>query len=336
MPKEELFLTSAQKIGEDVRTVLTAYDTDGVRVTLHEDVLHRGVSAMVIIPAERYSADVRKRVEHLLVQAFDGEIMNFHLALGGGDQARLHFYLVARPGRFETIAVTELELSIGELIRSWSDRVRAGLERVRPPDEARRMARRYTEAFSQEYQAATSPAAAVQDIPRARGDAGRDRPVSVSFSNTARHFLGAGGGGGHRAQALSVGWAARPVRVHADPGERRAPRDRREPVPGEGGAVPKAIVYTFAVQDKAGQPLDVAGRATAIAETILAVRAGDASNDITNGLVLATGLHWRRWTCCGPIRPTPSSSGWYRPDSRSPPRCSGTPTSRACYSSCSR
>ena len=293
MPKEELFLTSAQKIGEDVRTVLTAYDTDGVRVTLHEDVLHRGVSAMVIIPAERYSADVRKRVEHLLVQAFDGEIMNFHLALGGGDQARLHFYLVARPGRFETIAVTELELSIGELIRSWSDRVRAGLERVRPPDEARRMARRYTEAFSQEYQAATSPAAAVQDILELEAMQAEDRPVSVSFSNTADTSWVPEEEGVTELKLYQLGGPLvlsefMPILENA--GLRVIAVN---PFQVRGGAVPKAIVYTFAVQDKAGQPLDVAGRATAIAETILAVRAGDASNDITNGLVLATGLHWR-------------------------------------------
>src|SRR5690606_35224678 len=44
MPKEELFLTSAEEIGADVRTVLTAYNTADVRVALREDPLQRGIS----------------------------------------------------------------------------------------------------------------------------------------------------------------------------------------------------------------------------------------------------------------------------------------------------
>jgi glutamate dehydrogenase len=42
LPKEELFLTSAEEIGADVRTVLTTFDSDEVRVTLRGDPLQRG------------------------------------------------------------------------------------------------------------------------------------------------------------------------------------------------------------------------------------------------------------------------------------------------------
>ncbi|MBW3534153.1 MAG: NAD-glutamate dehydrogenase, partial [Gemmatimonadetes bacterium] len=69
MPKEELFLTSAEEIGADVRTVLTTYHTNDVRVTLREDPLHRGVSAMVILPKDRFSGEVRRSIELALVDA---------------------------------------------------------------------------------------------------------------------------------------------------------------------------------------------------------------------------------------------------------------------------
>src|SRR5690606_10296630 len=76
MPKEELFLTSAEQVGADVQTVLTSYHTDEVRLTLREDALHRGVSAMVILPKDRFSGDVRKSIEAELVEAFGGQVLN--------------------------------------------------------------------------------------------------------------------------------------------------------------------------------------------------------------------------------------------------------------------
>ena len=96
LPKEELFLTSAAEIGGDIRTVLNAYQTSGVRATLREDPLKRGAAVMVIIPRDRFSGTVRKEIEAALVEELQGEVLNYHLAMGEGDQTRLHFYIGAK------------------------------------------------------------------------------------------------------------------------------------------------------------------------------------------------------------------------------------------------
>ena len=67
LPKEELFLSSAEEVSEDIRTVLTAYSGTDVRVSLREDPLQRGLSIMVIIPRDRFSGTVRKTIEAALV-----------------------------------------------------------------------------------------------------------------------------------------------------------------------------------------------------------------------------------------------------------------------------
>ena len=67
---------------------------------------------------------------------------------GEGHQARLHFHIAATPSRLAQVDAGDLERMVAELIRSWSDRLRDGLERVRPPDEARRLARIYGEAIA--------------------------------------------------------------------------------------------------------------------------------------------------------------------------------------------
>ncbi|MSR35224.1 MAG: NAD-glutamate dehydrogenase [Gemmatimonadetes bacterium] len=292
MPKEELFLTSTEQIWSDVVTVLTSYHTDEVRVTLREDVLHRGVSAMVIIPRERYSGDVRKQIERTLSEAFQGEVLNFHLALEGGDQARLHFYMGAHPERLQRIRTADLEQAVRELTRSWSDRVREGLERVRPPDEARRLARRYGEAFSSEYQAATAPTEAVEDVLELEAMQAQGRTASISFNNGTDSSWVPGDDEVTQLKLCQIG--GRLVLSEFMPMLENAGLRviAVNPFEVRGGGVPSAIVYTFAVQDKAGMPLDLE-RTAAVGETILAVRAGDLSNDIVNGLVLSTGLHWR-------------------------------------------
>jgi NAD-specific glutamate dehydrogenase len=50
MPKEELFLASAEEIGKEIEAILTQYYTQEVKVTLRRDRLGAGVSIMVIMP----------------------------------------------------------------------------------------------------------------------------------------------------------------------------------------------------------------------------------------------------------------------------------------------
>jgi len=293
MPKEELFLSSAREIGDDVRTVLTTYHSEEVRVTLREDPLQRGVSIMVILAKEKFSGQVRRKIEEALVEAFDGEVLNYHLSLGEGDQARLHFYIGADREDLERVTTGQLERSLQELIRSWRDRVREGLERLRPPDEARRQARRYADAFSAEYQAAASASTAVRDILELEAMRADGREVSISFSN--REASPAAPGVEDvtelklylRNQRLVLS-DFMPILENAglrviavNPFEVRS--DEREP----------AILYSFAVQDREHTALDVEERGEELAQAILAVRRADATNDALNGLVVSAGLHWR-------------------------------------------
>jgi glutamate dehydrogenase len=293
MPKEELFLASAEQIGVDVRTVLTSYLQEGVRVSLRKDPLQRGVAVMVILPKDRFSGSVRKSIEGVLVEAFEGEVLNYHLALGEGDQARLHFYIGADETSLAAVSAEELEVRLREITRSWQDRVRARLEAVRPADEARRLARRYAEAFGPEYQAATRPVTAVQDILELEAMRADGRSVAVSFSNDTDDE-----------QLVPAGEASTALNLYL--------RDARlilsdfmpiledsgfrvigvSPFRIRGDEVGDAGIYAFQVQDSDGNPLKLE-QASLLSSSILAVRAGDATNDELNSLVLRAGLHWR-------------------------------------------
>ena len=296
MPKEELFLSSADQIAADIQTVLTSYHTDDVHVTLREDPLRRGASAMVILPQEKFSGEVRRAIAEALIKRFQAEVLNYHLALGEGHQARLHFSLAARAVPVAGVESGDLEAVIREIIRSWSDRVRSGLERVRPADEARRLVGRYGEAFSAEYRAATDPDVAVQDILELEGMVADDRLVSISFSSD-----GADIDGGDTAEAVGP---TTQLKLYLR--EERLILSDFMPIlrnvglrviavtPYEiyGAKAPAAVIY-FSVQDSTASPLDVDDQGTLLADTILAVRRGDVTNDRLNSLVLLAGLSWR-------------------------------------------
>ncbi|HKJ01216.1 MAG TPA: NAD-glutamate dehydrogenase domain-containing protein, partial [Longimicrobiales bacterium] len=262
-------------------------------VSLREDPLHRGASIMVILPKDRFSGDVRKALESALIDTFQGEVLNYHLALGAGDQARLHFYMATRPDKLRAARLEDLEQMVGHIIRSWADRVRDGLERVRPADDARRLAQRYGRDFSPEYQAATDPSVAVGDILELESMAADDRDISIGFADRGRTVAAPGEEGVTELKVYVRG--ERLVLSDFMPILENTGLRVLAVVPFDvgGGGPGLATIYAFAVHDGAARPLEIEGRRELLAEAILAVRCGDALNDSLNKLVLGAGLHWR-------------------------------------------
>ena len=287
LPKEELFLASAEEIAKDVRTILTRYNTAEVFVSVRRDAQGRGVSIMVVLPRSRFSGAFRREFEAALVTRYNAEVLNYHLAMTTGDQARLHFYLGGSPERLAEVEWRELKATVTSLTRSWLDEVSDRLSEVRPSDEARRMARHFASAFAPEYRAATDPGAAVRDILEIEAMKAEGRLESVRFFHDPEDERGCELKVyiRHRQIILSdfmpvlENCGLRVIAV--------SPFELRE-----GGGDDSAI-YSFDVQTSDGDKVDVDGRGRVLSETILAVRAGDATNDAFNRLVQRTGMAWR-------------------------------------------
>ena len=288
LPKEELFLASAGEIAKDVRTILIRYNTTEVFASVRRDSLGRGVSIMVVLPRTRFSGTFRREFEGELVKRYKAEILNYHLAMGAGDQARLHFYLGGPPERLAEIEWPDLKATVMSLTRSWADEVRDLLGEVRPAEEAVRMARHYAGAFAPEYKAATDAASAVRDIMELEAMRAEGRMESVLFFDDTTHggkfdlkvyirehriilsdFMPVLENCGLQVIAVSL------FELH------------------EGSGEAESSIYSFDVQTSAGDRVDVDALGGVLSEAILAVRAGDATNDSFNRLVRRAGLAWR-------------------------------------------
>jgi glutamate dehydrogenase len=291
MPKEELFLATAVEIRQEIEAILAQYYTHDVKATLRPDASGRAVSIMVIMPRDRYSGKVRRALQAELVRELDGTLLNYNLVMGGGEQARLHFQVAAAEDRLAALSPEQVENVVHELIQTWTDQLERRLARLLPPEEARRSAGRWGAAFSPEYQAANTPDEAIADLTAIEDMEVGDRTVDLRLSNRRA------GQDEEEEGFTRLNVYVRGERlvlsdfmpILENVGLRVLSMSPFEATDDEGGA----RIYTFSVQDEARRPLDLEPRGTLLADAILAVAAGDATNDPLNGLVLSAGLHWR-------------------------------------------
>ena len=292
LPTGQLLISSAEELGSDVRLILNSYHDDHVHVSLRPDELRRGVTVMVIMPEDRFSAEVREDIEEALLRVLDGQLLSSHLAMGGGGQARLHFYIAVPQSRSDKADAEQLEQLVGALLRTWSDKLREGLAKVIPQDDADALTDFYSEAFNAEYQAASTPEIAVEDILELEAMRADGREISMAFANRGKSVPVAGVEGATELKVYLRGERlilSDFMPILKDVGLRVIAANPYEvELPNESGTI-----YLFAVQDLDERRLDVDSRGELVSETILASRSGDVVSDSLNALVLSAGLHWR-------------------------------------------
>jgi glutamate dehydrogenase len=292
MPKEELFQTSADELEQDVRAILAHLFAAGVRVLLRPDPLGRGASVNVILPQGKYSGDVRQRIEAAITHRLQGTILNYHLAVSSAEQARLHFYVSAPDDAVRAAEPRELEREITQIIRSWEDRLMDALLAEHGEEEGQRLWKLYAGAFSEEYRVAFLPAAGVVDVNELERMRADERSVAIAFSAPR------GRGRAEEFQQVTI------LKLYL--------RDQRmvlsdfmpilensglrvielAPFVVSGPGLPHFMIYSFAVQGPDGAPLEMEHTGI-LAESLMAIRDGDAPDDLFNTLGLAAGLRWR-------------------------------------------
>jgi glutamate dehydrogenase len=193
----------------------------------------------------------------------------------------------------EVVEPEELERAVLRILRNWAERVREALAAGHPEADARALVERYGAAFSAEYRAAVEPAVAAEDVLELAAMAAEGRGIAVRLANV------------ERAEWAAVDEPFTEVRLFLK-GERFVLSNfmpilenaglrvlAMSPFEVRGKDVADATICLFAVHDTAGGTIDLEARGALLAETILAVRAGDAMSDPLNALVIGAGLAWR-------------------------------------------
>ncbi len=294
-PKEELFRASVEELRQQIRLLIDNKADASVRLSVLSDPSRQQVVALVLMPREAFSAEVRIRIQNALQNGLKGKLLYYYLALGEGYIARLHFCFYAQPP--STALVRKVELEITALARTWDDRLRELFGKHFGATRAHQMLERWGLAFTPEYKAAF-------DVDRAAADAAHIESLLV--------------GGGFEVELNdqpheSASSDASELRIYAvgDPpilselmpmlqnfGLRVLSEDAHQLSPLLDGKPTKATIESFLVQGPAGTALNrMPGVSmpgvSMLAEAIAAVRDNKAENDPLNALTLTAGLRWR-------------------------------------------
>ncbi|MFV1985751.1 MAG: NAD-glutamate dehydrogenase [Gemmatimonadota bacterium] len=289
MPKEELFLSTVEEIRAVIDAVMETEGADDVRVTSRPDSLGRGYNVMVILPKNRFSAAVRRKLQRALTETYDGKLLNYHLALGQGDQARLHFYVSHDPKRPEP-EPAELEVVVRETVRTWEEKLDYALIEAHGPIRAQELGDGFRERFSSEYQAAFRVSTAVDDI---------DHLDALERSGAQQASVRALGELRPKVYRLKI-FAHKGQFVLSDVIPTlenlgfRVLDAYRFTIGEEAEPLSPMTIHVFEVEVARVLDADIEAAEARLADALRAVREGEAEDDQLNSLLLSADLTWEQ------------------------------------------
>src|SRR5215218_224592 len=292
-PRDELLQVGPDELLPVAMAALNLQERRQTRLFLRQDPTGRFWSALVYLPRDRYTTEVRTRMQQILLTRLGGTSVEYTARSTESVLARLHFVVrvpVAKRGHAKPVSV-DAEALQGELAaaaRSWTDDLADELA-ARHGAEAEKMLARVADAFPPSYQNDFSAERAVDDLARLEG--------LTEGQLALRLWTPSGAAAGDR--RLTV------YRV----GERLLLSDVLPVLQNMGVSVvderpyeidrigaPPTWIYDFGVTVPQVELPLLRSLPERFTEAVGAVWRGEAEDDGLGALVLLAGLNWRQVT----------------------------------------
>ncbi|MGH8870019.1 MAG: NAD-glutamate dehydrogenase [Actinomycetes bacterium] len=288
-PRDELFQIAVEDLVPIVVGVLHLQERRALRLYLRKDDYGRFMSCLVYLPRDRYTTQVRWRMQEILLNEIGGEAVDYTARVSESVLARLHFVVRVPPGRpLPDLEVTDIETKLAEATRSWADDFTDALLDQCGEEEAARLGKRYAQAFPAAYKEDFPARTAVADlrrIERLASDGDIDlnlyEPYGAPEGNRRFKIYRRG-----RAVSLSV-----VLPLLQDMGV-EVVDERPYEIECAGGM--SAWIYDFGLRYDPSVGTFHEGVKNLFQDTFAAVWRGGAESDRFNALVLTAGLNWRQ------------------------------------------
>ena len=284
-PRDELFQSPVAVLVDFVRGVVNLYERRTSRLMMRHDALGRFWSCMVFVPRDRYTTEVRLRIEKLLRDRCHGQSIESQVQIALSNHARLHITIRGEelPNRLDVAA---LEQDVAAVVATWSDTLRTTLLDALPTERAMEWLERHGSRFPLAYQSEVTPTEAMADIealealrampdlPHLRLHRPAGTPRNVVHLRVARH-----------AEALPI---AELVPLLENFGLRML-AERPWTLAGLDGG-PIVSLQDFSLELRQGASIDIERDGERLLLALRLVRRGELENDGFNRLVLLAGL----------------------------------------------
>jgi len=150
-PRDELFQSSDQQLLETSLGILRLQDRQRLALFVRRDDFERFMSCLIYLPRDRYTTDLRCKIQDVLSKAFNGHVVSHYATLGDDPLARLHLVIKTKPGNIPKYDRSRLEATLTDLAQSWTDRLRGVLVEAHGEMEGMRLLESYKNAFERGY-----------------------------------------------------------------------------------------------------------------------------------------------------------------------------------------
>ena len=291
-PRDELFQIGVDDLHDTALGILQLQERQRVALFLRRDSFQRFVTATIYIPRERYTTDLRLRMQAILERACAGTVAAQHTQFDDSPLARLLVVVQTAPGRVPPLDATALEEELADAARSWADRLQAALIEDRGEDQGLTLFARYADAFSPGYRDHVPPEAAPSDI------ALIDRVLQSG--EIGMSLYRPAGAEPHRVRFKIFRPGAKVPLSDVLPmlekiGLRVVDEIPNTVVPG-GVKERSVMIHDFGLETRDRAPVEVDLVRDAFHDAFRRVWRGEMESDGFNALVLGGGLAWRQVT----------------------------------------
>ena len=288
-PRDELFHASVQDLARTTIGILNLQDRQRVAFFLRRDAFRRFFSCLVYIPREKYTTAIRRKVEAVLVDAFDGSSADSSVQISDSALARVHIVVHTPTQERPPISIHKIEAAIADVVITWADKLRNQLNDAFGVDDGPKLFRRYRGVFPPGYQTDVSPRDACSDVERIEEMLADGSRKSVDLYKPAdalpghMHFL--------------IYCFDDPIPLSEvlplleDMGVDVYTEHPYEATLQSGESI---WIQDFHLRHESGEDLDFDAVEIPFEESFDAVLAGQAENDGLNRLILSAGLDWRQ------------------------------------------
>ncbi|MEZ5926203.1 MAG: NAD-glutamate dehydrogenase [Hyphomicrobiaceae bacterium] len=289
-PRDELFQISVEQLREWALEILDLDLRPRIRVFPRIDEFDRFVTALVYVPRDRFSTEVRQRIAQLLCDAYQGRLAAFTPHFLEGPLVRTHFVIARTEGPTPRPDPATLEEAIRGIVQSWQDRLATAIH-AGDDDRARALFNKYGNAFSAGYRETFGPERALQDIARVEVLTDQE-PVAIDFYDDETADTGR-----VRVAIYRLGPPiplSDRVPVLENFGFRVIDERSYRMRPSFDDGTRDVRLHDMVLETPGNRPIVLGDEDLRLEEAFLAVWRGDAESDGFNRLILAAGLDWRR------------------------------------------
>jgi glutamate dehydrogenase len=283
LPRDELFQANSEELSRTCMGILALQERVRPKLFMRRDPFGRFYSALVYIPRDRFSTDVRERIEALFMRELKGERLDTNIQIGESPLAQLHLIIRPKSGEKAKADTAMLEAELLRIVRNFQDELRDALVQQSGEEKGLKLANRFGRALPAAYVESVSPPIAAEDLQqadylenndqlrlnlyRSPDDNGLrfklirlDKEIALSDALPMLENLG-----------LRIN-SEHPYELNLEDG--------------------RIVIQDFEVEPTAGT-IEVENSRARFEQAFGAVWAGEAESDGFNRLVLAAGLSWR-------------------------------------------